>query len=672
MIPPDVASSLRSVLTESQNATQQPQQTQPVAAIQRIADVLGNLVPGQRIMAEIQGMQANGTYRATVGQREITLSLPFSAKAGDSLELEVTESDGKLALAFVANRGEPAAKGQPVSVATSLSNTGRMIGDLLQELTVDGKRAPAAPLNGNQALVQSMPKDAAQLVPVLKQALTQSGMFYEAHQARWASGRLPTEQLRQEPQGRLPAPANPQNQGSSPAPTASPPQPAGGPSPAAPGLPGGAAMNSANPLPGSGGAAPSTTGSSAPAVSGTPTPTAPPTASANPANQAQPSLPPDRPQSSPTPPQQAQALAGQAATPPEAPSSAATSPQTSTAAPSTPANPGSSSVPANSAAPTAPNQAPATQAPANQAPATQATPAQAAPVQTAAAQAASPASGTPSLAANAAGPSQTASASPGTSLPENARATPAPLPPPLIRQGNLTYEAFPPRNAWLSQGAETQMPATASSAPLTQPAPPPANAQRAEAGQPSLPSPAASPRDEAAPVKTGSNPASPAEISRDTGGRTPIISTAGTEKAQAASPPAGPAGIPRDIAPLVQQQLDGLANQNYAWQGQIWPGQNLWWEIGEDPESRRGEGEEDKRWQTRLKLTLPVLGDVDARISLQGSGQISLRLAAGDAASATQLQERLAELRQQFETAGLSIGQMRVDHEPHPEAESAA
>jgi hypothetical protein len=36
------------------------------------------------------------------------------------------------------------------------------------------------------------------------------------------------------------------------------------------------------------------------------------------------------------------------------------------------------------------------------------------------------------------------------------------------------------------------------------------------------------------------------------------------------------------------------------------------------------------------------------------------------------LQERLAELRRQFETAGLSIGQMRVDHEPHREAEPAA
>ncbi len=50
-----------------------------------------------------------------------------------------------------------------------------------------------------------MPKTAADLAPVLKQAVTQSGMFYEAHQARWVAGELPTEALRQEPQGKYPA-----------------------------------------------------------------------------------------------------------------------------------------------------------------------------------------------------------------------------------------------------------------------------------------------------------------------------------------------------------------------------------------------------------------------------------------------------------------------------------
>lgn len=667
MIPPDVASSLRSVLTESQSATQQPQQTQPVAAIQRIADVLGNLVPGQRIMAEVQGMQANGTYRATVGQREITLSLPFSAKAGDSLELEVTESDGKLALAFVANRGEPAAKGQPVSVATTLSNTGRMIGDLLQELTVDGKRAPAAPLNGNQALVQSMPKDAAQLVPVLKQALTQSGMFYEAHQARWAAGRLPTEQLRQEPQGRLPAPAMPPTAGNNPGQSAA--QLAHTPSGQAPAaatpaaLPGGAAApgaNSANPLlPGNAGTSPPATGSTAQAPANSPTTAAMPSplpGNMQPPAGANESSPPQPPPAQgmaqqPTANLPAQSISGQAATPPNVASGAQPSPQpspqASTAAPY--------AAPANAATPAGPPPAPMPQV----------TPG------------ASPqATGNPASPTGPAAPNLPPPALPGAGVPEAARQTTGGLPPPLLRQGNLVYEAFPPRTAWTAQSGEPSASTSPLALPASPPSPPPASGPREQAAL-SNQTPTAEPsRDQAASAKpSASGPANLAESVRDTTRSQPLATTtpsALAEKTQAPALPPGPAGIPRDIAPLVQQQLDGLANQNYAWQGQIWPGQNLWWEIGEDPDSRRGDDEEGKRWQTRLKLSLPILGEVDARISLQGSGQISLRLAAGDAASATQLQERLAELRQQFETAGLSIGQMRVDHEPHPEAEPAA
>jgi hypothetical protein len=205
MIPPDVASSLRQILPDREAAGNA--QTQPVPAAQRIADALSNFAPGERIFAEIQALLPNGTYRAIVAQREVTLALPFSAKAGDTLELEVSESDGKLTLAFVANRSDASAgKALPESVTTSLSSAGKMIGDLLNELSADGKRAPPAPLNGNQALIETMPKVAAtDLAPVLQQALTKSGMFYEAHQARWVAGELPLSALQEEPQGKMAA-----------------------------------------------------------------------------------------------------------------------------------------------------------------------------------------------------------------------------------------------------------------------------------------------------------------------------------------------------------------------------------------------------------------------------------------------------------------------------------
>ena len=101
MIPADVASRLQ----VSADAT-----LRPVAPAQEISDKLSGLVAGQKVMAEIQALLPNGTYRALINQRNLTLALPFSAKSGDSLELLVTESDGKLALAVVTQPGTEASK----------------------------------------------------------------------------------------------------------------------------------------------------------------------------------------------------------------------------------------------------------------------------------------------------------------------------------------------------------------------------------------------------------------------------------------------------------------------------------------------------------------------------------------------------------------------------------
>ena len=196
MIPADVASRLQ---VSADTALR------PVAPAQEIADRLSGLVAGQKVMAEIQAMLPNGTYRALINQRNITLALPFSAKSGDSLELQVTESDGKLALAVVAN---PEAGGKQATATTSatLSRTGQLISDLFAGARDAGGSPAAATLNANQPL-SATPVSAQDLLPQLKQAITQSGMFYESHQAEWVEGRFPKAALLQEPQGQLSSPA---------------------------------------------------------------------------------------------------------------------------------------------------------------------------------------------------------------------------------------------------------------------------------------------------------------------------------------------------------------------------------------------------------------------------------------------------------------------------------
>ncbi|MBK9027745.1 MAG: flagellar hook-length control protein FliK [Propionivibrio sp.] len=178
----------------------------PVAPSQEIADKLPGLVAGQKIMAEIQSLLPNGTYRALINQRSITLALPFSAKGGDALELQVTESDGKLTLAVASRREGEGGKPMTESASATLSRAGQLIGTLFSAAREAKGSQQALPLNANQP-ISAAPTNAQDLLPLLKQAITQSGMFYESHQAEWVEGRFTKAALLQEPQGKLSSPA---------------------------------------------------------------------------------------------------------------------------------------------------------------------------------------------------------------------------------------------------------------------------------------------------------------------------------------------------------------------------------------------------------------------------------------------------------------------------------
>ena len=203
MIPADVAKSMQVAADAA---------LRPVAPEQDLADRLSGLTAGDKVMAQIQAALPNGTYRALINQRVITLALPFAAKSGDSLELQVTENDGKLALAVLSGpegadggEGGEGAGAATFSARATLSRTGQLISTLYSEAR-DGGGKGAVALNGNQPIAGATPVSAQDLLPQLKQAITQSGMFYEAHQAEWVEGRFAKAALLQEPQGRLSSP----------------------------------------------------------------------------------------------------------------------------------------------------------------------------------------------------------------------------------------------------------------------------------------------------------------------------------------------------------------------------------------------------------------------------------------------------------------------------------
>jgi hypothetical protein len=195
LIPPDAAIRMR-MQTEANLL-------QPVQPTHEISSELPELRPGQTFNARIQETLPDNTYRALVAGKQLTLQLPEGAKPGDQMELVVIDRSARVVIARqveASNTASAAGDTAPYAYA-KFSPAARMIGQLLP---AEGETPPPAQLNRGQPLLTVPPQPqnaAALLAPALGKAVAQSGVFYEAHQAQWVSGKLPLERLLQEPQG---------------------------------------------------------------------------------------------------------------------------------------------------------------------------------------------------------------------------------------------------------------------------------------------------------------------------------------------------------------------------------------------------------------------------------------------------------------------------------------
>lgn len=117
-----------------------------------------------------------------------------------------------------------------------------------------------------------------------------------------------------------------------------------------------------------------------------------------------------------------------------------------------------------------------------------------------------------------------------------------------------------------------------------------------------------------------------------------------------------------DTLPLVRQQLEVLDSRQVAWQGQVWPGQTMDWTVEERAAREQSSEMAMPEWQTSLRLVLPQLGEIAAKLTLHPQG-IRIQLDAGEAASAKLLAEQRVALQQGMETSGLQLVEMKVRHE---------
>ncbi len=112
---------------------------------------------------------------------------------------------------------------------------------------------------------------------------------------------------------------------------------------------------------------------------------------------------------------------------------------------------------------------------------------------------------------------------------------------------------------------------------------------------------------------------------------------------------------------LVQQQLNLLETGQLAWRGEVWPGQTMEWDITEHP-SAENETAELPRWQTRLRLTLPKLGEIVATIGLATNG-VQVALSATDAETLALMRGDRQPLAAAMEAAGLNVLGVEVQHD---------
>lgn len=162
----------------------------PSSEAQQRAGALLQLNPGQQVKAEIIANLPNSLYLARIAGEMYKLEIPLNVQPGETMELTFVAAEPRLIFQVMRQDGAGA--------SVRLSSLGKWLAGVVAE-------APALDTLKEALLEQPAqgPQGTALLAARLKAALSQGGLFYESHLARWAAGSLQLAELLKEPQGRL-------------------------------------------------------------------------------------------------------------------------------------------------------------------------------------------------------------------------------------------------------------------------------------------------------------------------------------------------------------------------------------------------------------------------------------------------------------------------------------
>lgn len=117
------------------------------------------------------------------------------------------------------------------------------------------------------------------------------------------------------------------------------------------------------------------------------------------------------------------------------------------------------------------------------------------------------------------------------------------------------------------------------------------------------------------------------------------------------------------LGQLLNLQLNALEQQKIVWHGQIWPGQQMEWEISQDhPQSQQQAGTDDEyapTWQSVVRFNFEHLGSVSASIRLIGQ-QIHVQVNADNDITAAALRTHGNLFADAMSAAGTSLDSLNI------------
>jgi len=185
-------------MVNSANLPSTPEQlaatARPPAAADVIAKAGQQFELGQKLQGSVQAQVAPNLFKVSVSGQLVQMELPPSTRSGDTVALQVIALQPRLAFSMVNSAN-------PLATSEQLGATARMLSSMSQQAPEKAyvRAAQSAPL-----WATPQPPESKQLAGLLQEALSNSGLFYESHQAQWLGGARSTAQLMIEPQNLTP------------------------------------------------------------------------------------------------------------------------------------------------------------------------------------------------------------------------------------------------------------------------------------------------------------------------------------------------------------------------------------------------------------------------------------------------------------------------------------